>query len=96
MLLVAHGTLIRFLLSGVIERPLDSIPNATLSLIELEGTTWRVRMIAGREVDHAVEVPSRAQNPRFVVDKAQLTPGAHITGADDHAAASATIPGGNA
>lgn len=96
VLLVAHGTLIRFLLSGVIERPLDSIPNATLSFIELEGTTWRVRMIAGQEVDHAVEVPSREQNPRFVVHKAQLAPGAHVTGAADPATDSATIPGGNA
>lgn len=74
VLLVAHGTLIRFLLSGIIERPLPSIPNAALSLVELEGTTWRVRMIAGEEVDHAVTVPDRSQNPRFVVEKSQLAP----------------------
>lgn len=106
VLLVAHGTLIRFLLSGIIERPLPSIPNATLSLIELEGTTWRVRMIAGQEVDHTVEVPSRSQNPRFVVDKAQLAPEALTAGSAVHAASghgssagaatTAPIPGGNA
>ncbi|ACU85810.1 phosphoglycerate mutase [Brachybacterium faecium] len=74
VLLVAHGTLIRFLLSGIIEQPLPSIPNATLSLVELEETTWRVRMIAGQEVDHAVKVVSREQNPRFVLEKSHLTP----------------------
>lgn len=74
VLIVAHGTLIRFLLSGIIEQPLPSIPNATLSLVELEDTTWRVRMIAGAEVDHAVKVVSREQNPRFFVEKSQLAP----------------------
>ena len=53
-------------------------------------------MIAGQKVDHAIEVPSREQNPRFVVHKAQLTPGAHVTGAADPVTDSATIPGGNA
>lgn len=74
VLLVSHGTLIRFLLSGIIEEPLPSIPNATLSLIELEGTTWRVRMIAGQEVDHTVDVADRTENPRFVLEKSQLAP----------------------
>ena len=74
VLVVAHGTLIRFILSGIIEHPLPSIPNATLSLVELEDTTWRVRMIAGEEVDHAVKVVSRDQNPRFIVEKSQLAP----------------------
>ncbi|MFC7456447.1 histidine phosphatase family protein [Brachybacterium sp. GCM10030267] len=69
VLVVAHGTLIRFLLSGIIERPLPSIPNATLSVIELEDTTWRIRMIAGRAVDNEVEVPSRDRNPRFFAEK---------------------------
>nr|WP_245354796.1 histidine phosphatase family protein [Brachybacterium sacelli] len=76
VLVVAHGTLIRFILSGVAERPLPSIPNATLSLLELEGTTWQVRMIAGQEIEHAVRVASRAQNPRFVLEKAALAPAA--------------------
>ena len=74
VLVVAHGTLIRFILSGIIEHPLPSIPNATLSLVELEDTTWRVRMIAGEEVDHEVKVVSRDQNPRFIVEKSQLAP----------------------
>ncbi|MGP9747425.1 histidine phosphatase family protein [Brachybacterium sp. AOP29-B2-41] len=82
VLVVAHGTLIRFLLSGIIEQPMPSIPNATLSLVELEGITWRVRMIAGAEVDHAVKVVSRAQNPRFFVEKSQLAPAQIAAGTD--------------
>ena len=74
VLVVAHGTLIRFLLSGIIEQPLPSIPNATLSLIELEGTTWSVSMIADQPVSNQVEVPSRERNPGFFVQKGQLTP----------------------
>ena len=31
-------------------------------------------MIAGQEVDHAVKVVSREQNPRFVLEKSHLTP----------------------
>lgn len=74
VLVVAHGTLIRFLLSGIMEQGLPSIPNATLSLIELEGTTWSVSMIAGQPVDNQVRVVSREQNPRFHVQKGDLTP----------------------
>lgn len=94
VLVVAHGTLIRFILSGIIEQPLPSIPNATLSLVELEETTWRVRMIAGEEVDHSVKVVSREQNPRFFVEKSQLAPAqvAAVTAAQD--AATGTTEGG--
>ncbi|ATG51631.1 histidine phosphatase family protein [Brachybacterium vulturis] len=74
VLVVGHGTLIRFLLSGIMEQPLPSIPNATLSLIELEGTTWSVSMIAGQRVENQVTMDSRAQNPRFFVTKGELTP----------------------
>ena len=74
VLVVAHGTLIRFLLSGIMGQPLPSIPNATLSLVELEGTTWSISMIAGQRVDNRVTMDSRAQNPRFFVEKGELTP----------------------
>ncbi|MDN5821646.1 MAG: histidine phosphatase family protein, partial [Brachybacterium sp.] len=74
VLVVGHGTLIRFLLSGIMEQPLPSIPNATLSLVELEGTTWSVSMVAGQQVQNRVTVNSRAQNPRFFVEKGELTP----------------------
>ncbi|WP_193105361.1 histidine phosphatase family protein [Brachybacterium sp. FME24] len=81
VLVVAHGTLIRFILSGIIEQPLPSIPNATLSLVELEKTTWRVTMIAGQYVDHSVKVAGREQNPRFFVEKGQLAPAQLVTSA---------------
>ncbi|MGP9538927.1 histidine phosphatase family protein [Brachybacterium sp. AOP43-C2-M15] len=74
VLLVAHGTLIRFLLSGVIGRSLPSIPNATLSLLELEGTTWSVTMVAGQSVEHEARVASHEQGPRFPVGQEGLTP----------------------
>src|SRR5699024_10702352 len=64
VLLVAHGTLIRFLLSGIIEQPLPSIPNDTLSLVELAETTSRVRMIEGQSHRRGVRgrlLRSRAQ-----------------------------------
>lgn len=47
VLVVAHGTLIRLLLTGIVQRPLPSIPNGTLSLIRVQGRTWSVEMIAG-------------------------------------------------
>ena len=74
LLLVAHGTLIRLLLSGVTGEHLPSIPNGTLSLVEVEGETWRVRMIAGEEVDlPAREVP-RSATPRFSLEDHHLRP----------------------
>lgn len=73
MLVVAHGTLIRFLLSGIVERPLPSIPNATLSLIRLEDTTWSVEMLAGVREEAVVRVSSRDRNPRFVVEHPRPT-----------------------
>ncbi|MCT1430892.1 histidine phosphatase family protein [Brachybacterium muris] len=76
VLVVAHGTIIRFILSGIAERALDSIPNGTLSLVRLEGTEWSVEMIANEPVENTVRTASREQNPRFVVEKRNLTPGA--------------------
>lgn len=74
VLVVAHGTLIRFILSGVIQRPLPSLPNGALSLVELTDLTWRVSLIAGRPVEHAVTLPSRDRHPRFRLDPSHLTP----------------------
>jgi len=76
VLVVAHGTIIRFLVSGIAERALDSIPNGTLSILTLEGTTWGVEMVAGRREENIVRVASREQNPRFVVEHRHLIPGA--------------------
>lgn len=73
VLVVAHGSLIRFLVSGIVEQPLPSIPNASLSLIRLEGTTWSVEMLAGAREDAVVRVASREQNPRFVLEHPRPT-----------------------
>lgn len=82
VLVVAHGTIIRFLVSGIAERALDSIPNGTLSIITLEGTTWGVEMVAGVREENTVRVASRDQNPRFVIEHRHLTPGADRPVAD--------------
>lgn len=76
VLVVAHGTIIRFLLSGVAERALDSIPNGTLSILTLDGDTWGIRLIAGIPEENLVRVSSRDRNPRFVVEHQHLRPGA--------------------
>lgn len=76
VLVVAHGTIIRFLVSGIAERALDSVPNGTLSILTLEGTRWGVEMVAGHREENLVRVASREQNPRFVVEHRHLTPGA--------------------
>lgn len=84
VLVVAHGTIIRFLVSGIAQRALDSIPNGTLSILTLEGTTWGVEMVAGRREQNIVRVASREQNPRFVVEHRHLVPGADRPVADPH------------
>lgn len=74
VLLVAHGTLIRLLLSGVVGEHLPSLPNGALSLLEVDGDTWTVRMIGGRELE-AVSAPlPRHRSPRFSLDDDHLAP----------------------
>ena len=47
ILVVAHGTLIRYLVSAVAERAFTSLPNTSLTMLEVSPTLWRVPMIAG-------------------------------------------------
>lgn len=47
ILVVAHGTLIRYLMSAVAQRAFTSFPNTSLSLLDIAPTLWRVPMIAG-------------------------------------------------
>ena len=47
ILVVAHGTLIRYLVSAVAQRDFTSLPNTSLTLLEVSPTLWRVPMIAG-------------------------------------------------
>ena len=74
VLLVAHGTLIRLLISGVTGEHLPSLPNGALSLLEVEGDTWTVRMIAGQEIEPISAVLPRDRRPRFTLDDDHLAP----------------------
>lgn len=91
VLVVAHGTIIRYLLSGIAERALDSIPNATLSIITLEGNRWGVEMIAGVREENVVRVSGREENPRFILEHRHLAPRHAAPAADE---VSATDPHG--
>ncbi|MGY5766613.1 histidine phosphatase family protein [Brachybacterium sp. DNPG3] len=74
LLIVAHGTLIRLVLSGVLGGHLPSIPNGALSLLEIEGETWTVSRAAGERIaDPAVTVP-RGRTPRFAFEPEHLRP----------------------
>jgi probable phosphoglycerate mutase len=81
VLVVAHGTWIRLVLTALTGLHLPSIPNAALSLIEVtpaeagsEGEDWQVTMIGGEEVDlPAVHITTDADG-RFEVGDQHLRP----------------------
>lgn len=74
VLVVAHGTWIRLVLTALTGLHLPSIPNAALSLIEVDGESWQATMIGGAEVDHpAVRVTTDADG-RFEVGDHHLRP----------------------
>lgn len=74
VLLVAHGTLIRLLISGVTGEHLPSLPNGALSLLEVAGDTWTVHMIAGRQIEPISAALPRDRSPRFTLDDDHLAP----------------------
>lgn len=74
VLVVAHGTLIRLLLSGVTREHLPSIPNGTLSLIEIDADSWRVTRVAGEAVDLPARDVPRTRTPRFDLGGEHLRP----------------------
>ncbi|PWH05264.1 histidine phosphatase family protein [Brachybacterium endophyticum] len=74
LLVVAHGTFIRLLLSGVIGTHLPSIPNGTLSLLRLEGEQWRVEMIAGESIEEPARTATTGASPRFPLAEHHLRP----------------------
>lgn len=74
LLVVAHGTLIRLLLSRVTGEHLPSLPNGALSMLEIDGDTWTVHMVAGHEVDHPSVTLPRGRRPRFSLDDDHLAP----------------------
>ena len=85
VLVVAHGTWIRLVLTALTGLHLPSIPNAALSLLEVTpagaateagtaGETWQVTMIGGEEIDlPAVHVTTDADG-RFEVGDQHLRP----------------------
>ena len=74
VLLVAHGTLIRLLISGVTGEHLPSLPNGALSLLEVEDDTWTVHVISGRQIEPISAALPRDHRPRFTFDDDHLTP----------------------
>ena len=74
LLVVAHGTLIRLLLSGVTGEHYPSLPNGALSMLEIEGDTWTVHMVAGREIVHPPVALPRDRSPRVTLDDDHLAP----------------------
>lgn len=74
VLVVAHGTLIRLVLSAVTGVHLPSIPNGTLSLLQVEDESWTVKMIAGVESEDPASVSSPARGPRVELAGHHLRP----------------------
>jgi uncharacterized phosphatase len=74
VLVVAHGTFIRLLLSGVTGTHLASIPNGALSLLRHEDETWSVEMVAGEAVDVAPRTAAKGSSPRFPLAEHHLRP----------------------
>lgn len=74
VLVVAHGTFIRLLLSGVTGTHLASIPNGTLSLLRHQGESWQVEMVAGEAVDEAARTAPAGASPRFPLAEHHLRP----------------------
>lgn len=66
VLVVAHGTLIRYLASAVAQRDFTSLPNTSLTLLEVSPTLWRVPMIAGYSLREPFEWAHEEEAlPRF-------------------------------
>lgn len=80
ILVVAHGTLIRLVLTGITGVALPSIPNGTLSVVEVgtqdpdrdDDTLWSVQMIAGRPYADSPHLTIH----ELAVDDAHLIPAA--------------------
>lgn len=80
VLVVAHGTLIRLLLSGIVGRALGSIDNATLSLVRVDGPVWTVDMIGGVRAEPVTRTLDSA-HPVLHLDPSWIHPAAAVWGA---------------
>ncbi|MGQ4494081.1 histidine phosphatase family protein [Dermabacteraceae bacterium P13095] len=63
VLVVVHGSLIRFLSAAILGRRLPSIGNATLTRLSLTDEGWLLDMLAGNELDPPVFAPRRDSSP---------------------------------
>lgn len=64
VLVVCHGTIIRYTLARLACRPVPGIDNGSISLLRLENESWRVATVNGIPleeipVEHAARQPSR-------------------------------------
>lgn len=74
VLVVAHGTFIRLLLSGVTGTHLASIPNGALSLLRHQRESWQVEMVAGEAADEPARTAPVGASPRFPLAEHHLRP----------------------
>lgn len=64
VLIVAHGTLIRLLVAGILGESIASIPNGTYSEILADGEAWTVTMVAGEPWEAPARIlPARGYLP---------------------------------
>jgi uncharacterized phosphatase len=54
VVIVCHGTIIRYTLAALAGRPLDGIRNGSISTFELDGDAWRVLTVNGSPLVAAV------------------------------------------
>ena len=64
VLVVCHGTIIRYTLARLAGRPVPGIDNGSISMLRLENESWRVATVNGIPLDeipieHAARQPSR-------------------------------------
>src|SRR5690625_7932839 len=74
VLLVAHGTLIRLLISGVTGEHLPSLPYGALSLLEVEDDTWTVDVISGGQREPISAAPPSIHRPGCTHGAGHLSP----------------------
>ena len=60
VVIVAHGTIIRYTLAALAGRPLDAIRNGSISTFRLEGDHWKVLTVNGEPLLPLTGAPSTA------------------------------------
>ncbi|MEP6842522.1 MAG: histidine phosphatase family protein [Pseudolysinimonas sp.] len=60
VVIVAHGTIIRYTLAALAGRPLDAIKNGSISTFRLDGDSWEVLTVNGMPLVPLTEAPGSA------------------------------------